>query len=160
MGANPEAVFISNFSILEQLYSTKTQPDELPYSHYPFGLCQGAALTQGIEKMRGQRAGSADWPARGWCLLTAGPVAVIAEVLLLELRADTRLVPHLADLRHAQLGVEVEGESPRFDGQVVLGPVPQVLEVLVIQRREGIQSTREESKRQLCQAMTWKHHEA
>lgn len=51
---------------------------------------------------------------------------------------DARLFPHLADLRHAQLGVGSEEQLPCIDGEVVLLPVPEILELLVVERREGI----------------------
>ena len=45
---------------------------------------------------------------------------------------------HLAYLRHAQLGVIVEEHAAVADGQLVLGPVPQLPEVLVVQGVEGV----------------------
>lgn len=39
---------------------------------------------------------------------------------------------HLADLRHAQLGVVKEEHAPLKDGQVVFVPVPQLTQVLVV----------------------------
>lgn len=71
-------------------------------------------------------------------LLTAGSFAVVTEIALLRLHGDARLVPHLVDLRHAQLGVEVEKQAPVQNGQVVLIPVPQVLQALVVDGGERI----------------------
>lgn len=65
---------------------------------------------------------------------TAGSVSVVPEVALVEAALDARLLPHLVDLRHAQLWVGPEEQLPRPDGEVVLGPVPQVLELLVVKR--------------------------
>ena len=42
------------------------------------------------------------------------------------------------DLRHAELGVELEEEASGADRQVVRGPVPQELQVLVVDGRERI----------------------
>lgn len=70
--------------------------------------------------------------------LTAGSVAVASEFALDEVALDARLLPHLADLRHAQLGVGSEVQLPRADGEVVLLPVPQILELLVVERRKGV----------------------
>lgn len=38
------------------------------------------------------------------------------------------------DLGHAELGVVVEKHASLQDGQVVLGPVPQLPQILVVQR--------------------------
>lgn len=51
---------------------------------------------------------------------------------------DARLGPHLADLGHAELGVGSEEQLSCFYGEVVLLPVPEVLELLVVERREGV----------------------
>lgn len=51
---------------------------------------------------------------------------------------DARLFPHLANLRYAQLGVGSEKQLPCIDGEVVLFPVPEILELLVVKRREGV----------------------
>lgn len=45
---------------------------------------------------------------------------------------------HLADLRHAQLGVVKEEHAPLKDGQVVFVPVPQLTQVLVVKRVERV----------------------
>lgn len=68
----------------------------------------------------------------GSVTLTAGSVAVLVEVGLIEAALDARLVPHLADLGHAELWVAFEEELSRFYGQVVLIPVPKILELLVV----------------------------
>lgn len=71
-------------------------------------------------------------------VLTAGSVPIVAEIVLLKLLSDVRLLPHIVDLRHAEFGVEAEGQPPSPDGQVVLGPVPQVLQALVVNGRKSI----------------------
>lgn len=71
-------------------------------------------------------------------LLTAGSFAVVTEIALLWLHGDARLFPHLVDLRHAQLGVEVEKQASVQNGQVVLIPVPQVLQALVVDGGERV----------------------
>lgn len=45
---------------------------------------------------------------------------------------------HLANLRHAQLGVVVEEHASLQDAQLVLGPVPELSQVLVVQGVEGV----------------------
>ena len=70
--------------------------------------------------------------------LTAGPVAVVPEVPVLALLGHPGLLPHLVDLRHAELGVELEEEAAGADRQVVRGPVPQELQVLVVDGRERV----------------------
>ena len=71
-------------------------------------------------------------------ILTAGSFAVVAEVALLWLHGDPRLLPHGVDLRHAEFGVQAEEEASGSNGQVVLSPVPQGLQVLVVDGGEGI----------------------
>lgn len=70
--------------------------------------------------------------------LTAGSFAVVAKVSLLRLPRHARLVPHLVDLGHAEFGVEAEEETPVDDRQVVLIPVPQILQVLVVDGGERV----------------------
>lgn len=65
--------------------------------------------------------------------LTAGSVAVVSEIALIKVALDSRLVPHFADLRHAELRVCSEEQLPCFDGEIVLLPVPQILELLVVE---------------------------
>lgn len=72
----------------------------------------------------------------GWRLvpaLTARSVAVVPEVCLIKGALDARLFPHLADLRHAKLWVDLEEQLARSYGQVVLLPVPEILELLVVE---------------------------
>lgn len=64
--------------------------------------------------------------------------AIVAELVLHELLLDACFQPHLANLGHAQVGVPAKEEFPCVNGQVVLWPVPQKLEVLVIKRWEGV----------------------
>ena len=70
--------------------------------------------------------------------LTADSVSVVADIRLDVFLGDACLLPHLADLGKAKFGVETEEEFASVDGQVVLSPVPRVLQVLVVQRSEGI----------------------
>jgi len=70
--------------------------------------------------------------------LTTGPVAVVPEIALIEAALDARLLPHLADLGHAELRVGPEEQLSRLDGEVVLLPVPKILELLVVNCREGV----------------------
>lgn len=87
-----------------------------------------------------EQANRTDTRTRSACRdrLTAGPVAVVAEVAFLRLHGYARLFPHRVDLRHAKLGVELEKQPPVQNGQVVLVPVPQVLQVLVVDGRERV----------------------
>lgn len=70
--------------------------------------------------------------------LTAGSVAVVPEIALIKAAPDARLLPHLADLGHAQLGVGSERQLSCLDGEVVLLPVPKILELLVVDCHEGV----------------------
>lgn len=47
---------------------------------------------------------------------------------------------HLVDLRHAQLGIVMEKQASLQDGQLVFGPVPQLPQILVVQRVERVVS--------------------
>lgn len=71
-------------------------------------------------------------------VLTARSFAVVPEITLLRLSGDASLLPHLVDLRHAQFRVQSKEQTPVLDGQVVLLPVPQLLQVLVVDGRERI----------------------
>lgn len=70
--------------------------------------------------------------------LTAGSVAVVPEIALIKAALGARFLPHLANLGHAQLWVGSEKQLSRLDGEVVLLPVPKILELLVVECREGI----------------------
>lgn len=50
----------------------------------------------------------------------------------------SRHVLHLTDLWHAELGVVVEKNAPLQDGELMLGPVPELPEVLVVQGVEWV----------------------
>lgn len=63
---------------------------------------------------------------------------VVLDLSLLE----ARHLLHLVDLRHAEFGVVMEKHASLQDGQLVLGPVPQLPQVLVVQRVEGVISIR------------------
>lgn len=79
--------------------------------------------------------------------LTAGSVAVVSEIAIIKAALDARLFPHVADLRHAELWVGSEEQLSRFDGEIVLLPVPEVLELLVVERREGVHAEGQEEER-------------
>ena len=105
-----------------------------------FGLFAARRLTPSQPSLH-EISTTPRWTTRG-PRLTAGSVPVVAEVLLLEATAHARLVPHEADLRHAEARVGLEEEAAVVDGQVVLLPVPQVLQLLVVERGEGIGTAR------------------
>lgn len=65
-------------------------------------------------------------------------VSIIAEVFFCKLLPNSRFDPHFADLRNAEFWVEAEVQFSGRYGEVVLGPVPQRLKMLIIQRNEGI----------------------
>lgn len=70
-------------------------------------------------------------------MVSVGPDGdVVLQVALL----GARYLLHLPDLRHAELRVVVEEGPAALDGQVVLGPIPQFSEVLVVQRVESIRT--------------------
>lgn len=71
-------------------------------------------------------------------ILTAGSFAVVAEVPLLGLPSYARLLPHLVDLRHAQFRVLTKEETSVQNCQVVLVPVPKILQVLVVDGGERV----------------------
>lgn len=73
-------------------------------------------------------------------ILTAGSFAVVAEVALLGLHSYARLLPHLVDLRHAQFRVLTKEETSVQNCQVVLVPVPKILQVLVVDGGERVHS--------------------
>lgn len=72
--------------------------------------------------------------------LTVGLLAVVAEIAFHRLNGYARLFPHGVDLRHAELGVELEEQPSIQNGQVVLVPVPQVLQVLVVDGQERVRT--------------------
>lgn len=79
-------------------------------------------------------------------MLTAGSFAIVTEVSLLRLLSPARFFPHLVDLRHAQLGVQAKEESSVQNCQVVLVPVPQVLQVLVVDGGECVYAENEKKR--------------
>lgn len=72
--------------------------------------------------------------------LTGGLVSVGADsdVVLLVALLGPRYLFHLSNLRHAEFRVVVEEDPTVLDRQVVLGPIPQFSEVLVVQCVESI----------------------
>lgn len=72
--------------------------------------------------------------------LTVGPLAVVAEIAFLRLHGYARLFPHGVNLRHAKLRVELEEHPTVQNGQVVLVPVPQMLQVLIVDGQERVRT--------------------
>lgn len=64
------------------------------------------------------------WKRKSDVTRTAGPVAVVSEIALVKAAPDARFLPHLVNLRHAQLRVGLEKQFSRLDCEVVLRPVP------------------------------------
>lgn len=89
------------------------------------------------------------WLAKGDVgeILTAGSFAIVTEVSLLLLLRPARFFPHLVDLRHAQLWVQAKEETSMQNCQVVLVPVPQVLQVLVVDGGECVYAENEKKKK-------------
>lgn len=71
-------------------------------------------------------------------LLTTCSFSIATNIVLFHLFLNTCLLPHFLDLRHAKLGIEAEEHFPSSNGQIVLTPVPQILQVLVVDCRECI----------------------
>lgn len=71
-------------------------------------------------------------------ILTACSFTIITEITLHWLYSYACLFPHLVDLRHAEFGVQTEEQTTSLNAQVVLAPVPQVLQVLVVDGGERI----------------------
>lgn len=78
-----------------------------------------------------------------WCL-TGGLVSVgaLSDVILLVALLGSRHFFHFSDFRHAEFGVVVEERAAALNGEVVLGPVPQLTQVLVVQGVEGVITVR------------------
>lgn len=70
--------------------------------------------------------------------LTAGSVTIVSEIVLIKAAMDARLLPHFADLRYTELWIGSEEHFSCLDGQVMLLPVPKILQLLVVKCREGI----------------------
>lgn len=85
-----------------------------------------------------------------WCFdrLTGGlvPVGACSNVILLVAIFGTRDLLHLSDFRHAKFRVVVEEGTTPLDGQVCLGPIPQLTQVLVVQCIEGMDTGRDREK--------------
>lgn len=72
--------------------------------------------------------------------LTGGlvPVGAYSDVILLVALFGSRYLLHLSDFRHAKFGVVVEEGTAALDSQIVFGPIPQLTQILVVQRIEGV----------------------
>lgn len=90
------------------------------------------------------------WQSQAWRSgsLTGGlvPVGAYSDVVLLVALLGSCHLLHLSDFRHAKFGVVVEEHTTAMDGQVVLGPIPQLAQVLVVQRIEGEDPKRDRGK--------------
>lgn len=69
------------------------------------------------------------------CLVSVG---ANCDVVLLVALLGSRYLLQLSDFRHAKLRVEVEERATLLDCQVVLGPIPQLAEVLVVECVKGV----------------------
>lgn len=75
----------------------------------------------------------------GWrSILTAGSFSIVTEITLLRFRSYARLLPHGVNLRQAEFLVFTKEETSGPNGQIVLIPVPQGLQVLVVDGGERI----------------------
>lgn len=74
-------------------------------------------------------------------------VGAQSDVILLVALLGSRHFLHFADFRHAEFGVVVEERAAALNGEVVLGPVPQLAQVLVVQGVEGVETV---GKRRKC----------
>lgn len=75
---------------------------------------------------------------------TGGLVSIGAQsdvILLVSLLGSCHFL-HFSDFRHAQFGVVVEEGAAALNGEVVLGPVPQLAQVLVVQGVEGVKTVK------------------
>lgn len=79
--------------------------------------------------------------------LTAAFFAIVPEVSLRRLLEPARSFPHLVDLRHAQFGVQAKEESSVQNRHFVMLPVPQVLQVLVVDGGECVYAKNGEEKK-------------
>lgn len=96
-------------------------------------------MTEITHRLNITRSKNAAQPATaGSKILTAGSFAIVAEVALLGLPSYARLLPHLVDLRHAQFRILTEEEASIQNCQVVLIPVPKILQVLVVDGGERV----------------------
>lgn len=77
------------------------------------------------------------------CSLTAGSFTVVAEITLFWLYSYARFFPHGVNLRLAKLRVSTEEDTPCLNSQVVLGPIPQGLQILVVDGGERISADNE-----------------
>lgn len=71
------------------------------------------------------------------------PVGASGNVVLLVATLGARYRDHFLDFRHAEFGVVVEERAAALDGEVVLGPVPQLTQVLVVQCVERVGAIRD-----------------
>lgn len=73
-------------------------------------------------------------------IFTACTVSIVAEISFQKLLPNSCFHPHFADLGHAEFGIQAEVQFSFMYCEIVLGPVPQNLEMLVIQGSKGIRS--------------------
>lgn len=80
-------------------------------------------------------------------VLTACSFTIVTEITLRWLHSYARLFPHGVDFRHAEFRVQAEEQTTSLNTQVVLTPVPQVLQVLVVDCRERIRANNKSRSR-------------
>lgn len=69
-------------------------------------------------------------------------VSALSDVILLVSLLGSRHFLHFSDFRQAEFGVVVEERAAALNGEVVLGPVPQLAQVLVVQGVEGVKTVK------------------
>ena len=62
------------------------------------------------------------------------PIGAYSNVILLVALLSSCYLLHFSDFGHAKFGVVVEERPTTLNGEVVFGPVPQLTQVLVVQR--------------------------
>lgn len=74
--------------------------------------------------------------------LTRGlvPIGAKSDVVLLIALTGSCYFRHFLDFRHAEFGVVVEEHAATLNGEVVLGPIPKLAQVLVVQGVEGVET--------------------
>lgn len=79
--------------------------------------------------------------------LTRGlvPVGAKSDVVLLIALTGSCYFRHFLDFRHAEFGVVVEEHAATLNGEVVLGPIPKLAQVLVVQGVEGVETEKEKN---------------
>lgn len=71
------------------------------------------------------------------------PVGALDNVVHLVAALGARYRDHFLDFGHAELGVVLEERAAALDGEVVLAPVPQLAQILVVQCVERVGAIRD-----------------